>query len=331
MHWVSRSLPKGVRHVARRCGRAPRARAPTSSTRPACSAAASLGAALARTPFVVKLTADPAFERARRRGHRRRRRSTSSSAARRRRGARAPRSRAIAELRRAAHVFTPERVPARARARLGRRRRTRVRCCRTRRRRCPSCAPRDELRAQLRPRRPDARLRRPADRAEVAATSRSRRSRASTASRSLIAGDGRRARRARARVAELGSAAASASSARSRASACSSSSRAADASLLSSSWENFPHTVVEALAVGTPVIATATGGVAEVVDDGENGLLVPPGDAGALAAAIRRFFGDDELRGAAARGRGRVGRARTRRSASSRGSRRRSLRDALRR
>src|SRR5204862_1608395 len=55
--------------------------------------------------------------------------------------------------------------------------------------------------------------------------------------------------------------------------------RAADASILSSSWENFPHTVVEALAVGTPVLATATGGVAEIVTDGENGLLVPPGDA----------------------------------------------------
>src|SRR5262249_20915338 len=38
--------------------------------------------------------------------------------------------------------------------------------------------------------------------------------------------------------------------------------RAADASLLSSSWENFPHTVVEALAAGTPVVATRTGGVA---------------------------------------------------------------------
>jgi len=72
--------------------------------------------------------------------------------------------------------------------------------------------------------------------------------------------------------------------------------RAADASVLSSSWENFPHTVVEALAVGTPVIATAVGGVPEVVRDGENGLLVPPDDPDALAAAIRRFFGDDELR-----------------------------------
>ncbi|HET9461406.1 MAG TPA: glycosyltransferase family 4 protein [Gaiellaceae bacterium] len=72
--------------------------------------------------------------------------------------------------------------------------------------------------------------------------------------------------------------------------------RAADASVLSSAWENFPHTVVEALAVGCPVIATAVGGVPEVVRDGENGLLVPPNDVVALADAIRRFFDDDELR-----------------------------------
>ena len=70
----------------------------------------------------------------------------------------------------------------------------------------------------------------------------------------------------------------------------------ADASVLSSSWENFPHTVVESLAVGTPVIATRVGGVPEVVEDGVNGLLVPPGDVGALAAAIRRFAGEPELR-----------------------------------
>ena len=54
--------------------------------------------------------------------------------------------------------------------------------------------------------------------------------------------------------------------------------RAADASVLSSEWENFPHTLVEALAVGTPVVATAVGGIPEIVRDGENGLLVPPGD-----------------------------------------------------
>jgi glycosyltransferase involved in cell wall biosynthesis len=71
---------------------------------------------------------------------------------------------------------------------------------------------------------------------------------------------------------------------------------AADAALLSSTWENFPHVVVEALAVGTPVISTDVGGVAEVVEDGRNGLLVPVGDAAALGAAIRRYFADAELR-----------------------------------
>jgi glycosyltransferase involved in cell wall biosynthesis len=72
--------------------------------------------------------------------------------------------------------------------------------------------------------------------------------------------------------------------------------RAADASLLSSTWENFPHSVVESLAVGTPVIATTVGGVPEVVTDGENGLLVPAGDEVALAAAIERFYGERGLR-----------------------------------
>ncbi|GIU93845.1 MAG: glycosyl transferase family 1 [Gaiellaceae bacterium] len=72
--------------------------------------------------------------------------------------------------------------------------------------------------------------------------------------------------------------------------------RAADASLISSTWENFPHTVVESLAVGTPVVATAVGGVAEIVRDGENGLLAPPGDVEALARAIRRIVADPMLR-----------------------------------
>jgi glycosyltransferase involved in cell wall biosynthesis len=72
--------------------------------------------------------------------------------------------------------------------------------------------------------------------------------------------------------------------------------RAADATLLSSSWENLPHTVLEALAVGSPVIATAVGGVPEVVHDGENGLLVAPNDPDALSAAIARLLEDDDLR-----------------------------------
>jgi glycosyltransferase involved in cell wall biosynthesis len=72
--------------------------------------------------------------------------------------------------------------------------------------------------------------------------------------------------------------------------------RGADAAVLSSAWENFPHTVVEALAVGTPVVSTAVGGVPEVVRDGENGLLVPVGDEDALAAALQRISGDPALR-----------------------------------
>jgi glycosyltransferase involved in cell wall biosynthesis len=72
--------------------------------------------------------------------------------------------------------------------------------------------------------------------------------------------------------------------------------RAADASLLSSDWESFGLVVVEALAVGTPVVAATAGGVGEVLDDGRNGLLVPAGDVDALADAIARFFADGELR-----------------------------------
>ena len=76
--------------------------------------------------------------------------------------------------------------------------------------------------------------------------------------------------------------------------------RAADAALSTSAWENLPHSVVEALAVGTPVVATAVGGVPEVVHDGENGLLVPAGDVDAIAGAIGRLAGDEALRTALA-------------------------------
>ena len=44
------------------------------------------------------------------------------------------------------------------------------------------------------------------------------------------------------------------------------------------------------------MIATAVGGVPEVVRNGENGLLVPPNDPSAFAAAISRFFADSDLR-----------------------------------
>ena len=82
--------------------------------------------------------------------------------------------------------------------------------------------------------------------------------------------------------------------------------RAVDAALLTSAWENLPHTLLEALAVGTPVIATAVGGIPEVLSDGENGLLVPPRDVDAISAAVERLTRDGALRGALAKA-GRVG------------------------
>ena len=51
-------------------------------------------------------------------------------------------------------------------------------------------------------------------------------------------------------------------------------------------WENSPLTVLEALAAGVPVIASATGGLPEIVADGDTGLLVPPSDVGALREAL---------------------------------------------
>jgi glycosyltransferase involved in cell wall biosynthesis len=71
--------------------------------------------------------------------------------------------------------------------------------------------------------------------------------------------------------------------------------RAADAALLSSAWENFPHAAVEALAVGTPLLATAVGGVPEVIQTGVNGILVSPGDEHELANAMRAVVGDPDL------------------------------------
>ena len=70
----------------------------------------------------------------------------------------------------------------------------------------------------------------------------------------------------------------------------------AAAALLSSDWENLPHAAVEALSVGVPVVSTAVGGVPEVVQDGVNGLLVPPGRPDQLAAAMRRVLEEPGLR-----------------------------------
>lgn len=56
--------------------------------------------------------------------------------------------------------------------------------------------------------------------------------------------------------------------------------------------EGLPLTVLEAMAQGRPVVATAVGGTPEAVVDGETGLLVPPGDVDALADALRSLLAD---------------------------------------
>ena len=69
-----------------------------------------------------------------------------------------------------------------------------------------------------------------------------------------------------------------------------------EAALLTSAWENFPHSAVEALAVGVPVVSTAVGGVPEIVRSEVNGLLVPVGDVSGVAAALTRILNEEGLR-----------------------------------
>ena len=63
-----------------------------------------------------------------------------------------------------------------------------------------------------------------------------------------------------------------------------------------------PTTVLEAMASGRPVVATTTGGIVDMIVDGENGLLVPPGDERKLAEAMARLLNDADLRARLAAG-----------------------------
>jgi glycosyltransferase involved in cell wall biosynthesis len=293
VHWISRSLPKGAIHVRTGLEVARRARVADVVYTTGMFGRSAAGAALARRPYVVKLTADPAFERARRRGmvsggldefqH-----AAGDAALRVLRWAR------DAELRGAAHVFTPSAYLCELVVGWGVSS-ERVSVLPNPSPALPELRSRDLLRDELGIEGPAlafaGRLtaQKSLDVALAAVA-------ANPGVTFLLAGDGderpalelRAAERGleqrvrflgaqpRTRVLELF--------------------RAADASILSSSWENFPHTVVEALAVGTPVLATSVGGVPEVVRDGENGLLVASGDVDGLAAAVRRYFEDDALR-----------------------------------
>jgi glycosyltransferase involved in cell wall biosynthesis len=293
VHWVSRSLPVGVRHVRGAALVRSRARQADVVYTTGTFGRSAAGALAARRPYVVKLTADPAFERSRRRGLVDGTIEDFQHGGGGLVGFGLRRARDF-ELRRAAHVFCPSAylrelaiswgIPAERVSVL------------------PNPVPtmgdlpdRDELRRSF-----------GLNGATLAFAGRL------TAQKSLdraldsvaaadgvqlvIAGDGpdrapleRRARELgiAERVRFLGA------QPRRRAVELF---RAADAAILSSSWENFPHTVVEALAAGTPVLAMEAGGVGEVVRDGVNGLLVPAGDTAGLTDAVRRYFADAALR-----------------------------------
>ena len=68
-----------------------------------------------------------------------------------------------------------------------------------------------------------------------------------------------------------------------------------DVFVLPSQYEGFGIALIEAMAAGLPVIGTDVGGVPEIITHQQTGLLVPPGDAQALATAIERFLLDGAL------------------------------------
>jgi glycosyltransferase involved in cell wall biosynthesis len=293
MHWTSRRLPKGLRHV--RSAALIRARARRSDVvyTTGMFGRSAAGSLAARRRYVVKLTADPAFERSRRSG------LVGGDVDSFQAGGGGPAATALRaardfELRRAAHVFCPSLYLCELAISWGVDP-SRVSVLPNPAPAVPELPPREELKQSF-----------GLNGATLAFAGRL------TAQKSLgraleavaaadgvsllVVGDGpdrqpleEHARslgiadrvrflgpQPRERVVELF--------------------RAADATILSSSWENFPHTVVEALAVGTPVLAMQAGGVAEVVRDGVNGLLVPAGDTPALARAVRRYFAEPALR-----------------------------------
>jgi glycosyltransferase involved in cell wall biosynthesis len=284
VRWTPRHLPVGLRHVHGVQLIARRAREAGVVYSTGLFGRTMVACALARRPYVLKLTGDPAFERARWRG------SVSEDVDAFQRGSAAPWLRRLRDLtvRRAAHVFCPSAYLRELAVSWG------ADASHTEVLPNPAPVPPRESREELRRRHGfegptlvfAGRL--TAQKAlDVAFDAVARVAGVTLA----VVGDGpereRLERSAGDRVRFLGAVP--------RGTALELF-RAADAALLSSGWENFPHAVVEALAVGTPVIATDVGGVAEVVRDGENGLLVAAGDSEALADAIARFVSDAPLR-----------------------------------
>lgn len=293
VHWVDRASPRGVRHA--RCVALIRARARRADVVYATSmlGRASLGAALARRPVVVKLVADEAYERSKRlglwdgdlEGFQR------FAGGLRVKALRLARNRALGRVDR---LVCPSSYLASLAVEWGvPQERVSV---------LPNPAP--PLPAL--PAREDAREQLAVDGPTLAFAGRITRQKALEIgleamqqvpdARLLVAGDGPDLDAVRSAAAELGLGERVRFLGPQTREGVLALFRAADASLLSSTWENFPHSVVESLAVGTPVVATDAGGVPEVVTDGLNGLLVPAGDVVALAAAIERMLHEPGLR-----------------------------------
>jgi glycosyltransferase involved in cell wall biosynthesis len=292
VHWVSRRLPKGLIHARTAAEVARRARAVDVVYTTGMFGRSAAGATLAGRPYVMKLTADPAFERARRRG------IVGGNVDEFQANGSGPAVSVLrlardVEVRRAAHVFTPSAYLRELAIAWGVDA-ARVSVLPNPTPRLPELAPRDELRARFGMSGPTLAF---AGRLGVQ-KSLGVALEAIAAVEGvalLVAGEGDERARLERTVAELGLGDRVRFLGAQPRDAVLELFAASDASILSSSWENFPHTVVEALAAGTPVIATTVGGVAEIVRDGENGLLVPPEDPVALAAAVRRYLGDDAL------------------------------------
>jgi glycosyltransferase involved in cell wall biosynthesis len=68
--------------------------------------------------------------------------------------------------------------------------------------------------------------------------------------------------------------------------------KASDLLLVSSLREGMPHVILEAMAAGTPVVATSVAGIPEMLEDGKHGILVPPGSEERLARAALTLLSD---------------------------------------
>lgn len=69
-----------------------------------------------------------------------------------------------------------------------------------------------------------------------------------------------------------------------------------DVFVMPSLWEGLPYVVLEAMRAGLAIVSTDVGGISEAIEDGVDGLLVPPASPEALASAISRLLDDPELR-----------------------------------